>query len=287
MKVCLFVDRCQPIHFTLAFIDREETTNTEEKLDVNNDGYLQLPDNALTLRLSRKKEITRQFVAGVRRMRYPGLRIALLLIHDYAGYFNYGGRIPWACMAENPSQYLTQRSRPDSDHKLMDPSHMKAEGVDDWLKHWLRLQNKKKRPLMLKDPSEPQPDAPTQSSKRLKSQKSGKEHNHRNGNGNGKGKGKEKMLPESSEDEDNNNPNPQDDDDDMSPAQPDADTGEHPHPDDSGSGTISTDESNLPATPYSAAGSKKSWIAFLKSLSADPNYHQLIKLLRAAKVCRS
>lgn len=66
-------------------------TNTEEKLDVNNNGYPQLPDNTLTLLLSRKKEITRQFVVGVRRMRYPGLQIVLLLIHDHAGYFNYGG----------------------------------------------------------------------------------------------------------------------------------------------------------------------------------------------------
>ena len=94
------------------------------------------------------------------------------------------------------------------------------------------------------------------------------------------------MLPESSEEEDNDNPNPQDNVD-LSPAQPDADTGEHPHPGDSGSGTILTDKSNLPTTPYSAAGSKKSCIAFLKSLSTDPNYHQLIKLLRVAKVCRS
>jgi hypothetical protein len=34
----------------------------------------------------------------------------------------------------------------------MEPSHMKAEGVDNWLKHWLKMQNKKKRPLTLKNP---------------------------------------------------------------------------------------------------------------------------------------
>jgi len=30
---------------------------------------------------------------------------------------------------------------------------MKLDGIDAWLKHWLKLQKKKKRPLELKDPS--------------------------------------------------------------------------------------------------------------------------------------
>src|ERR1700733_16123383 len=68
-------------------------------------------------------------------------------------------------MADNPSQYFTQRSRPDSIHKLVDPSHMKAEGVDDWLKHWLKLQKKKKRPLILKSPTEPNSEDPPNRSK--------------------------------------------------------------------------------------------------------------------------
>ena len=91
------------------------------------------------------------------------------------------------------------------------------------------------------------------------------------------------MLPESAEEqEDGTN-----DSHIHPPSTPDSNTGDHSHPGGSGSGIMPEDKSSLPATPYSAAGSKKSRIAFLKSLSEDQHYRQLIRLLHAAKVCQS
>lgn len=66
---------------------------------------------------------------------------------------------------------------------------MKAEGVDDWLKHWLKMQNKKECPLTLKSPLEALSD-------QLKA------------DGKGKGKARASLLSfsdkESDEDNDNN-----------------------------------------------------------------------------------
>src|ERR1700743_3774834 len=85
--------------------------------------------------------------------------MSLILIYIYiadvvhAGYFKLTGRIPWGDMAEHPSRYLSAKSRSDSDHKLMESSHMKATVVDDWLNHVLKLQKKGKQRVTLKDPS--------------------------------------------------------------------------------------------------------------------------------------
>lgn len=152
---------------------------------------------------------------------------------------------------------------------------MKAEGVDDWLKHWFRLQQKKKYPLILKDPSEAQSDDPTQSLKRSKGTEKGKAVRTR--------KGKEKALPESSEDEDSDQ-NVGDENEYVNNDKPDSGNGENTPASGSGSGNVPQDESKLPPAPSSAGKSKKSRIAFLKSLSEDRNYRQLIKLLHAAKV---
>jgi hypothetical protein len=173
-------------------------------------------------------------------------------------------------MADNPSQYFTQRSRPDSIHKLVDPSHMKAEGVDDWLKHWLKLQKKKKRPLILKSPAEPNSEDPPNRSKGV------------NRTGKAKGaankKGKERAVSEDQDGDIYDGENVTD----VEPDKLDSETGVHPQSGDSGS---HQDDSMLPPSPASAAGSKKSRITFLKSLSEDRNYRQLIRLLHAAKVC--
>lgn len=40
----------------------------DETLELNEEGYPRLPDDVLTLRLSRKKSILRQFMSMVRRM---------------------------------------------------------------------------------------------------------------------------------------------------------------------------------------------------------------------------
>ena len=51
-------------------------------------------------------------------------------------------------IAKNPSHHLSKRSQPDCDYRLEEPSYMKADGVDAWLKQWLKLQKKNKHPLV-------------------------------------------------------------------------------------------------------------------------------------------
>src|ERR1700752_4477391 len=134
--------------------EKEDPENPDELLDTDDDGYPRLPMDVLEFRLSWKKTIIQLFIGALRRM-------SLILIYIYlyiadvvhAGYFKLTGRILWGDMAEHPSHYLSAKSRPDSDHKLMEPSHMKAKGVDDWLNHWLKLQKKGKQCVTLKDPS--------------------------------------------------------------------------------------------------------------------------------------
>ena len=106
--------------------------DSQEALEVDDDHYPQLPNNAGDLQLHRWKAILRQFMAAVRGRYY----------------------IPWLDIAENPSHHLSKRSQPDSDHKLEEPSHMKSVGIDAWLQHWLKLQKKSRRPLVLKDPTD-------------------------------------------------------------------------------------------------------------------------------------
>jgi hypothetical protein len=48
-------------------------THTEETLELDDKGYPRLPEDVLSLRLSRKKAITRQFVAAARRMYHSGI----------------------------------------------------------------------------------------------------------------------------------------------------------------------------------------------------------------------
>jgi hypothetical protein len=189
--------------------------------------------------------------------------VLLLLLERSAhtpllGYFDLHGRIPWTDIADRPSHHLDERSRPDSDHKLMEPSHMKAEGVDDWLKHWLKMQNKKKRPLTLKKPSE----APSDQLKVLSLSSRGK----------GKGKARAVSLSSSDEESDEDDFDDQKGVDNKAVADDDGDTPKA--------------GSSFPPTPASAAASKETRLAFLKSLSDDKSYRQLLRLLLAANVSR-
>lgn len=154
---------------------------------------------------------------------------------------------------------------------------MKAEGVDDYLKHWFKMQKIKKRPLTLKDPSIAHSD---QSIARAKE----------SGKGKGKGKGKARATSKSSRNEDSDN----DDGDNQQDVEKeeDAASDEAKSINSNSTQTVSDDEdipeagSSLPRTPASAAQSKKTHLAFLKSLSNNKYYTQLIKLLYAAKVSK-
>lgn len=158
----------------------------------------------------------------------------------------------------------------------MDPSHMKAQGVEDWLKHWFKAQNQGKRPLTLRDPKDAAEKESTLHSAAVK--------------GGSKGKGKEKArdTPEPSVDDDSDaedsDGNPDTDD-------KDADSGSDPGTNNTASHQDDDDEIDngektlgLPLPPSSAASSKATRRAFLASLSDDKNYRTLIRLLDAAKV---
>jgi hypothetical protein len=88
-----------------------------------------------------------------------------LLNHPNVDFYKLTGRIPWNRIAEHPAKYVAKKSRPDSDHQLHEPSHMKSDGVDAWLQHWLKLQKWNKCPLVLKDGSDKIHPNPTVSSK--------------------------------------------------------------------------------------------------------------------------
>src|ERR1700688_1750834 len=53
--------------------------------------------------------------------------------YNTTAFYKLTGRIPWLDITENLSHHLSNKSQPDSDHKLEEPSHMKSDGVDAWL----------------------------------------------------------------------------------------------------------------------------------------------------------
>src|SRR5258705_10473989 len=72
---------------------------------------------------------------------------------DTIGFQKLKGQTPWTDIADHPSDHIASRCRPNSDCNLEEPSHMKLDSVDFWLQHWLKLQKKGRRPLVMKDPS--------------------------------------------------------------------------------------------------------------------------------------
>jgi hypothetical protein len=154
-------------------------------------------------------------------------------------------------MAEDISQYLTKKSRPDSDHPLEEPSHMKSDGVDAWLGHWLKMQKRHKRPLQLKGIPDDNSSNPTTASKPKAKKKTAQETEGNKSDGaepneGDTGKGSDGVGPDRNE---------------------------------------TSDAIILPPTPLSASETRKTRRTFLASLSNDKNYKKFIMLLGAAKVC--
>lgn len=158
---------------------------------------------------------------------------------------------------------------------------MKAEGVDDWLKHWLKMQNRKKRPLTLRNPIEDDSTKPRKDAQLSK----------------GNAKGKQKAIAElqaSSEESDKDHTSSGDEasdeeNDDSGDREKDSENGQSDEGEKNENASdnairIGQDESCLPPSPSTAAKSKKSRFAFLKSLSDDKHYRQLVRILHAAKV---
>jgi hypothetical protein len=238
-----------------------EEADSHEALDFDDEQYPRLPDSVLEFRLHRRRAIVRQFMAAVRRMYYTKHTLMLTADHHPTGFHKLNGRIPWTDIAENQSHHLSKRSRPDCDYKLEEPSHMKSSGIDAWLGHWLKLQKKKKRPLVLKDTldksSETLPtttDVSTQKAKRSEAQRIESDDSSDEDNVNEAGDGGPNEDPSSSTDRGRRNVD-----------------GE-------------AQAKVLPPSPASASLTRQSRRTFLQSLSDDKMYRKLIDLLGAAKV---
>lgn len=65
---------------TLLSSEAAEEVDSHEPLEFDDDGYPQLPDKVLELRLHRRKAVLRQFMAAARSMWYSRSMIHLLNI---------------------------------------------------------------------------------------------------------------------------------------------------------------------------------------------------------------
>ena len=139
---------------------------------------------------------------------------------------------------------------------------MKSDGVDAWLKHWLKLQKKNKRPLVLKRPSDEILDTSSTSASGLKSKgKKGKawyvepddpankEMDHPSDNSGVEGDESENLGRPSNTDK-----------------------------------AMTTNVAEPLPTPYSASDNRCTQRQFLVLLSANNNYKWLMLLLHIAKV---
>jgi hypothetical protein len=172
--------------------------------------------------------------------------------YETTGFYQLQGRIPWTDIAEYPSRHMTKKSRPDSDYKLEEPSHMKSDGVDAWLKHWLKMQKKGSTPLVLKDGSD----------------KSSESHVNKDPKIVDRRKGKKRYVEPDSDDEAT-----EINDGVLDAARAKKKKG--------------TDGPSLPKSPYSVGTISQSRRTFLASLSDDKHYKNLLLLLSATKVSNS
>jgi hypothetical protein len=129
---------------------------------------------------------------------------------------------------------------------------MKSDGIDAWLKHWLTMQKKGRRPLILKDSSNRPSEAHA--------------NTHPTVVDRCKGKKPRAEYIESDDDYEVNNVN-----DSVS--------------DTAGANTNKeTDGESLPKSPHSVVATPKSRRTFLGSLSNHQDYKNLLLLLAVAKV---
>lgn len=133
---------------------------------------------------------------------------------------------------------------------------MKSDGIDAWLRHWLKLQKKHRRPLVVKNPadksSEPRPKPAILSKRKAKRAKA--------------------RYIESDSTDDTADRDITDKSDDESQAVKKV--------------TGAVNAKVLPPPPLSASATRKSRRAFLATLSSDKNYKLLQRLLYVAKVSK-
>ena len=172
--------------------------------------------------------------------------------YETTGFYQLQGRIPWTDIAEHPSHHMTKKSRPDSNYKLEEPSHMKSDGVDAWLKHWLKMQKKGSKPLVLKDGSDKPSEAHGNTDPKVVDRRKGK-----------------KRYVEPDDDDEANKIN----DGVLDASRTNRKKG--------------TDGPSLPQSPHSVGTILQSRQTFLASLSSDKHYKNLLLLLFSAKVSNS
>ena len=127
---------------------------------------------------------------------------------------------------------------------------MKSDGVDAWLRHWLKLQKKGQCPLVLRDPTDRSSECIPKSKAAMKRKAS---------------QGKARYIePDESDNQDIGN-------------KLESEESEEPP---RGEGPANV----LVLSPFSASTTRKTCRTFLESLSNDTNYKKLQLLLYAAKV---
>src|SRR5258705_10355905 len=175
---------------------------------------------------------------------------------------------------------------------------MKSESIDCWLTHWLKLQNRGKRPLLVKEPaaipSLPRPMPKIISKRKVKRSKArdtdNLDHNGSNGRENSETPGDGVMVDGDrsvgascstrdatggdSDSLENVLTMGEGGIDQSAPASDSYQAGGESH------GTVS------PASPLSACYNRNTCCQFLESLSSDPHYLNLLKLLDRACVSR-
>jgi hypothetical protein len=183
----------------------------------------------------------------------------MLLNHPYADFYKLTGHPPWTGIAGHPSQYIAKKSCPNSDRQLQEPSHMKSDGVDAWLKHWLKLQKQNKRPLILKDGSDgTHPNLTLSSKHKNKASKAQLTDDNESDEG---------VIQEDWKDQSNEGDVQKDKNDQSNNTNDGDDTAKV-----------------LPPTPLSASETRMGCREFLATLSKDKNYQKLLLLIRAANV---
>ena len=141
---------------------------------------------------------------------------------------------------------------------------MKSDGVDAWLHHWLKLQKKGRRPLVVKNPADKSSEArqkPTTLSKR-KAKRAKARYIDSDDAG-------DQEMADKSDDGGTNAGS------DGPPAQRTGQATEGPD-----------DDKVLPPAPSTASATRKPHRTFLATLSNDTNYKKLQQLLYAAKVSK-
>jgi hypothetical protein len=213
----------------------------------------------------------------------PNLLWIILLNQADSDFYKLIGHTPWNGMAEHPSKYMAKQSRPESNHQLQEPSHMKSDGVDAWLQHWLKLQKRNKHPLILKDNSDKIPSNPKLLSKQKRKAKASTPQSTDDTTS-------DEEPTDGANDDDEESADRANNDNEESADEANDDDGEAAEGGNNDYDKSDTDNNGhntanmLPLSPLSASETRIARREFLATLSEDENYQSLLLMLSAAQV---